>query len=71
MQIRFCISTTFITLNGVDVQLIEGRAYPADDPAVKAYPKLFTDTPRVFTSYGVEVEQATAAPGEKRGLRAR
>ncbi len=38
-----------------------GDKVSADHPAVKKYPKFFTarDTPRI-------VEQATAAPGEKR-----
>ncbi len=71
MPYRFARSTTFINVNGVEIKLIEGRAYDADDQAVLQFPHLFSDTPTVYSSYGVVVEQATAAPGEKRATRGR
>ena len=56
----------------------KGEHYPADDPVVLANPDVFTPDPR----YGLQwtgapppemadppVEQATAAPGEKRNVR--
>ena len=49
-------------------RLTPGQPWSADDPVVKANPNAFTELPeRVMTSRGeVLVEQATAAPGEKR-----
>jgi len=56
----------------------QGEHWPADDPVVKVMPEAFSPDPR----YGVQwsgtpppeladppVEQATAAPGEKRNVR--
>ncbi len=54
----------------------EGADWPADDPIVVAHPELFTDDPRHGLSYSAPpatrsrpVEQATAAPGEKRSTK--
>jgi hypothetical protein len=57
--------------NGSTHYLKVGDAWDSDDPLVKARPELFSDFPlRVHTSRGVQVvEQATAAPGEKRRTR--
>lgn len=57
---------------GVMVVLDTAIDYDPGDPLVKAYPEAFT--PRAVTSGVVEsvpVEQATAAPGEKRSTRRR
>jgi hypothetical protein len=47
-----------------------GDVWPADDPFVKAHPTFFADTPPAgtlrYTQPPETVEQATAAPGEKR-----
>ena len=49
--------------------------YRADDPLVRAYPWLFStedelaDTDRSALRESVPIEQATRAPGEKRGTR--
>lgn len=51
---------------GLIVRLIEGQAWDADDPFVKARPQLFRFTE---TSSRSTVEQATKAPGEKRETR--
>jgi hypothetical protein len=45
-----------------DVVIREGERFAPDHPAVKKWPQLFG---RAAT--GPAVEQATAAPGEKRG----
>jgi hypothetical protein len=58
--------------------VLRGQHWPADDPVVKAMPDAFSPDPR----YGIQwtgspppelaeapVEQATAAPGEKRNVR--
>lgn len=51
---------------GLVVRLIEGQAWSADDPFVKARPQLFIfpDTAKRST-----VESASKAPGEKRDVR--
>lgn len=51
---------------GMIVRLVEGQAWDADDPFVKARPHLFifTDAPTRST-----VEKATKVPGEKRETR--
>lgn len=49
-----------VTHNGVVVTIREGDKYPEDDPLVRAFQWLFRDS---------GVEQATAAPGEKRATR--
>ena len=70
---------------GVPVFVRLGSHWDADDPIVKAFPSLFTDDPGVGISSSVPpphvvdrviigpeappVEQATAAPGEKRTTR--
>lgn len=54
--------TGIVTHNGIPVTVREGDRYTTDDPIVREFPWLFD--PDV-------VEQATAAPGEKRTTRAR
>lgn len=51
----------------------KGSHWPADDPIVKAHPDVFSEDPRWGMLYSTEpagydapVEQATAAPGERR-----
>lgn len=44
------------------------QAWPVDDPFVKANPDLFRADPSIVSS---SVEQATAAPGEKRATTTR
>ena len=53
------------TLDGVDVEYHKGEVVDADDPAVRKWPHHFG--PLEVRSTGPRVEQATAAPGEKRG----
>ncbi len=66
----FARADEIVLVNAVEVQLVAGRAYAADDPAVKVYPHLFAASPVVYSSDGAVVEQATAAPGEKRATAA-
>ncbi len=52
-----------------------GQHWPADDPVVRARPDLFSTDPRYGMAFSTPppemseppVEQATSAPGEKRG----
>ena len=53
---------------GVDdkaILVIEGELFRVDDPVVKKYPASFG--PQNAPTDPVVIEQATAAPGEKRG----
>ena len=70
---RFAKSSGFVNVGaeGVSFELVAGRAYTIDHPAVRQYPHLFSDEPTVYDWHGPVVEQATAAPGEKRATRGR
>lgn len=68
-NIKFCTSTCSVVVNGVPYSLLAGQAWVADDPVVLAHPKLFTDLPTWVYTINGPVEQATAAPGEKRNVR--
>lgn len=57
-----CVTTDPAT--GLIVRMREGQTFAADDPIVVARPSLFTPRPQVRS-----VEQATKAPGEKRGTK--
>ncbi len=62
-----CATTTS---EGLSVILREGDVWAADDPLTKLHPSLFSDTPpgpRFPRRTVAVVEQATAAPGERRG----
>jgi hypothetical protein len=78
MGIKFANMTGAVgdpTRPGIKVRLIDGSAWDADDPFVRARPDLFTDEPATVHSTrgkrpvrGPQVEQATAAPGELRDV---
>lgn len=51
------------------VPVRRGEVWYAEDPFVKAHPDLFSDDPPRARGSEPEVEQATAAPGEKRATR--
>lgn len=63
----YTVADSFIgALDGDEVEYIRGEVVAADDPAVRKWPGYFI--PLVVRSHSrPEVEQATAAPGEKRG----
>tara|TARA_R110000868_G_scaffold380056_1_gene646042 strand:+ start:790 stop:1005 length:216 start_codon:yes stop_codon:yes gene_type:complete len=67
---KFCSSSALVGWQGQTLHLRAGSVWRADDPFVKAHPDMFSDAPDVLeSSSGVTyrpVEQATAAPGEKR-----
>ncbi len=52
------------SVNGADVIFREGDSVAANHPAVKKWPQMFAE--RTVTHESAPVEQATAAPGEKR-----
>ena len=82
MQVVYVkVDSAVVTLpSGTPWTLMKGQHYPADDPVVKENPGMFTADPRYgLTWTGAppeemsrppdDVEQATAAPGEKRTVR--
>jgi hypothetical protein len=70
-------SQQVVTPDGGRWDVRGGQHWPADDPVVQAAPALFSRDPRFGVSYSnppaelaeAPVEQATAAPGEKRNTR--
>ena len=59
-------STAFIGAVGKTIVTVRtGDLFSSDDPAVKKWPQHFR--PVSVRSSGARIEQATAAPGEKRG----
>lgn len=77
MELVFANCTAWVGIgDGRTVQIIQDEAWFAGDPVVKARPDLFNDEPSIVrgtrpvpveTAAGdAGVEQATAAPGEKR-----
>lgn len=78
MRLVFATATVMVANDDVGPVLVrEGSHWPADDPIVLANPGLFTNDPKTGLSYSVEpgperptparMEQATRAPGERRG----
>lgn len=79
MQVVYVrVDSAVVTLpSGTPWTLMKGQHYPADDPVVTANPGMFSSDPRYGVTWTGEppaemaqppddVEQATAAPGEKR-----
>lgn len=77
MDVVYATATTHVTTrDGARIVVHKGQHWPAEDPVVKAQPSLFSADPRWGMAYSVEpagyneplgqVEQATAAPGERR-----
>jgi hypothetical protein len=56
---------------GQFITLARGMEFDDDDPIVAAHPWAFRDEPKAGPVTEVPIEQATAAPGEKRGTRRR
>jgi hypothetical protein len=78
MEIVYATGRSVVaTTGGGQVLVQEGSHWPADDPIVRQQPSLFSADPAYGLSYSVRpaaepfgsVEQATAAPGEKRNVR--
>lgn len=77
MDIVYATTSSVVTLpDGGQHRVAKGTHWPADDPVVKAQPSLFSRDARYglnFSAppagYDAPVEQATAAPGERRARR--
>jgi hypothetical protein len=62
----FTVKETLVgTLDGAEVEYHKGEVVMANDPGLKKWPTHFE--PLVIRGSAPAVEQATAAPGEKRG----
>jgi hypothetical protein len=69
MALAFANCSTSYAEGTRKIRLEVDMVWDADDPFVKAHPELFSATPiKVHRTVAV-VEQATAAPGEKRSTR--
>ena len=70
---KFVKEPVMIGWRGQSLFLKANSVWDAADPVCRAHPELFADSPEVVeTSSGAlyrGVEQATAAPGEKRASR--
>lgn len=84
MRVVYAMDTAQIPTEDCGLVLVrKGEHWPADDPAVKAAPGLFSTDARYGLSYSVEpegygdpqqpgprpVEVATAIPGDRRNVR--
>jgi len=78
MDVVYPVADAALTLQtGATFTIRRGQHWPAEDAIVKEHPGQFSDDPRyglAFSSPPAElseapVEQATAAPGERRAVR--
>lgn len=78
MEIVFATTNAVVALpGGGQVNVRAGSHWPAEDPIVQAQPSLFSDDARHGLNFSTPpadraataVEQATAAPGERRARR--
>lgn len=65
-NIVMCVASVVVVIDGVDIVARKGELFYADDPVVRRLPQYFG--PVKVRPLRAEVEQATNAPGEKRGL---
>jgi hypothetical protein len=67
----FARDDTWVGVHPNRVRLTKGDTWHADHPLVLAYPEAFSDEPTAMHPRGWDppVEQASAAPGEKRATR--
>jgi hypothetical protein len=72
MAVKYAKWSTSIVVDGWPVTIVEGDSWDGDDPVVRQNPDAFADEPTVVRRsrpWEAPVEQATAAPGEKRRTR--
>jgi hypothetical protein len=77
MDIVYATASSVVALpGGGQKHVAKGSHWPADDPIVLAQPSLFSEDARYGLNFSAEpagydhpVEQATAAPGERRARR--
>lgn len=75
MNVVYARSTTSVAHGGLRITLHAGEVWDATDSVVAAYPDHFSAKPITVRRFGGDgvidapIEQATAAPGEKRSTR--
>jgi hypothetical protein len=78
MDVVYPVNDATLTLaNGASCSVRRGQHWSADDPVVREKPDAFTTDPRYGLAFSTPppemadppVEQATAAPGERRNVR--
>jgi hypothetical protein len=77
MDVVYATANTHVTTReGGRLVVRKGSHWPAEDPIVQAQPSLFSADPRWGLTYSAQpagwdapIEQATAAPGERRSRR--
>lgn len=69
MKYAYALSDVTTYHGPTRIRLRVGDVWDATDPFVKAHPELFSDRPPTVRTVEGPVEQATAAPGEKRRTR--
>lgn len=67
-DVRVAIATLITSVDGARVQIRRGDVYPASHPLVKRFKHEFVTPAEYARRTGTLVEQATAAPGEKRNV---
>jgi hypothetical protein len=65
-QVMVALESFTGRLGKTEINIVRGDLFPADDPVVRRWSELFG--PVRLRSSGPVVEQATAGPGEKRGV---
>jgi hypothetical protein len=68
-MLKYATTTASVGYGDGLIRLYAGDAWWADDPFVRAHPGFFADLPPKVHSTTGRVEQATAAPGEKRNVK--
>jgi hypothetical protein len=63
-RIVYAAAQCSVRHNNMTIRLMPGDPWDASDPFVRARPDLFSDVPAMV--HRTVVEQATAAPGERR-----
>jgi len=66
-QVMVALASFVGGIGKVDVSIRKGDLFAGDDPAVQKWPELFGPVEVRRSVTEPRVEQATAAPGEKRG----
>jgi hypothetical protein len=66
-EVMVALASFVGAVGSLEVNVREGWLFASDDPIVKKYPTLFGPVAVRQSVAGGRIEQATAAPGEKRG----
>jgi hypothetical protein len=69
VNVVYALDTATVAMpSGEQITIRKGEPYPEDHPVVVRCPGFFSDD-TVYGMHARDVEQATAAPGERRNVR--